>query len=848
MVPSAGSIRGHVDTYHKDSINGWAFDMDDPGRHVPVEVLHNGEVLCTVNADRFREDLQNAGHGDGRHAFEITLPMAIFAEPVITFHIRVAGEDLLGSPLTVHNHQVQLGEPVLAALAQTIAIAAATAETSETLDVLAHWLIAQFDTVYQRQSLLARSQDDRDARFEALISKNTTLSELLRDAAAATVRRYPVLEFPVHATPLVTVIIAAFNHFDVTYRCLESIMRTLPTASFEVILVDDASTDETIYAGLVTLGGLRIIRNARNRGFLHSVMSAAAVARGTLLMLLNNDCLVHEGWLDHLAETLKRNPDIGIAGSKLLFPDGRLQEAGGIIWRQGSGHNYGRGADPADPRYCFMRDVDYVSGAGLMVSRTLFESVGGFSEAFAPGYYEDTDLCFKVRAAGFRVVMHPHSMLTHYEGVSSGTAIDGPGMKRFQRINQRTFLRTWFDTLQGHPLSQDMDPHQASEWGAGRRLLFIDDTVPTPDRDAGSNAAISHMLSLQRLGFKVSFVGAHNMARIPPYTDALEGAGIEVHYAPYCRSVEEVLRRAPVAFDVIYVNRIGNMTKYAAMIRQHFPDAVLIYNMADIHHLRLEREAEIKQDATIRFQASTLKAAELAMIEVADSVIVHSAAEAEILKLAVPNANVHVVAWTVAPVPTAIAFDQRQGLAFVGGYNHTPNVDAALWLVNDVMPLVWARMPDLICNLIGANMPASIQALAQPLVRVLGHVADLGSVLSQLKLTVAPLRYGAGLKGKVLTSLAHGIPCIVTPCAAEGMEVGVFGTAIASTPEAFADQIVAVYSDEAVSLALQTAGLDFIRANYSTAMIDSQLKHAIQRRQALTMRLVPETIPDRLRA
>ena len=833
MIRPAGAVHGHVDSYRSGYLIGWAYNPAVPQQRVDIEVLHKGVRLRRVTADIFRGDLQNAGHGDGYHGFQIALPLEIFAEPMIVLHVTIAenGAELMGSPVTVQNHRTQLDPAVLETLGHAIATTAAAAETEDELAPLASWLIQHFDLVYQQQARLLTAASARRDWFNSIVGENRTLSDVLRQAARATVEQYGSLAFPVVTKPAVTVIIAAFNHFDVTYRCLQSLLEHRPKTSFDVILVDDASTDETIYAALVVSGAIQLIRNSRNVGFLHSVAAATRVARGDALLLLNNDTVVQDGWLDELTETLRLDPSIGIVGSKLLFPNGRLQEAGGIIWSDGSGHNYGRNDDPANPRYCFMRDVDYVSGAALLIRRSVFEAVGGFSEEFAPGYYEDTDLCFKVRAAGQRVVVQPRSRITHFEGVSSGTELDGPGMKRFQRINHRTFLLKWFDTLRLHGSSSEADLHRENERGIKKRLLFIDETVPTPDRDAGSSAALDHMLALQRLGYRVSFVGADNMAKISPYTEHLEGLGIEGYYAPFYWSVEEIFRRAKAGFDVVYVHRFVNMTKYLPMIRQRFPQALVIYSMADMHHLRMQREAEVKQDDAIRQRADAIMHEELAMVAAADTVIVHSSVEGALLRESVPEANVHVVPWSQTVRPVTLPFAQRSGLGFVGGFNHPPNVDAAVWLVEAIMPLVWAQEPDIECVLIGADMPATITTLARTSVRVLGHVPMLDPVLGQLRLTVAPLRFGAGLKGKVLTSMALGLPCVTTPCGAEGMDLpAVFDAVIGETAEDLATAILALHRNEAENLAIGHAGLEVIAERFAKSTIDSLLRRATQRR------------------
>ena len=825
--PPAGLI-GHVDPVEHDRISGWAFDPSHPGERVSIEVLDEERRICTVEADVFRRDLLEAGIGDGRHGFSLTLPMELFAAPAVMLRFRVirSGMDLIGSPVRVRNLSSMIDEESLGTLSQVIRRTVRSAQTSNDLHGLASWLIEHFDVVYQRQTSLAESLQARRREFSSLIGENRNLSNILRQASEAVVAKYATLTLDSVERPTVSVIIPVFGSFDYTYRCLASIVEHLPAASIEVLVVDDASTDETIYAALVLSAGIRLIRNRHNLGFARSSMIGAEAARGEFLLFLNNDTEVQAGWLDELVGTLERDPTVGIAGSKLLYPDGRLQEAGGIIWRQASGWNWGRQLDANDPRFCFLRDADYVSGASLMIRKALFEEVGGFSPEFAPAYYEDTDLCFKVRQSGRRVVVQPASRIVHHEGVSAGVDVDGLGMKRFQRINQRVFLDKWFDVLQNHYLS-GTDPQRASERIVQRRVLFIDDTVPTPDCDAGSNAALEHMKSLQRIGYKVNFVGSDNMAKISPYTEFLERLGVQNYYAPYFWSVEEIFRREIFRFDLFYIHRMMNVIKYAPMIRQRFPGVRIIFNVADLHHLRLEREASITGDPGIAEAARAAKETELAAITEADAIIVHSSYERDLLSRIAPGATVHVIPWAVRSTPSNAPFRTRSGIAFVGGYNHTPNVDAARWLVREVMPLVHAKDPDIECALIGSHMPDAVRRLERPGVRVLGHVPDLSSVLQRLRLTVAPLRYGAGLKGKVLTSLAAGLPCVATPCAVEGMGLpGTMDAMIASSAVDFATEILRLHENESHNAFMAAEGRKFIEERCSEAVIDGLMLQA----------------------
>ncbi len=819
-------ITGHVDSWDGSHLRGWVFDREHPNRRLTVDVLQGGQCILRLKADRYRADLAGAGLGDGCHAFDVPLPVSLFDAPRVVLQIctQEDGRELIGSPIVQTNSTAPLDPAILSDIGQRIDALASAAQTPGSLDWLFTWLQQHQDVVYKRQTELLQAAVQRDVWFANVFAQNDSLPALMHNAAKMTVERYDSLRIDSGADPIVTVIIPAFNNFAYTYRCVQSLVSHDARTPFEILVVDDASTDETLFAGLVLHGDIRVVRNTRNIGFLKSVNTAASLARGRLLFLLNNDTEVQAGWLDPLVDSFARDPAIGIAGSKLIYPNGLLQEAGGIIWRDGSGLNFGNRGDPNDPQYCFMRDADYVSGAALMIERALFDAVDGLSEEFAPAYYEDTDLCFKARAAGRRVVVQPQSCVMHHEGITSGTDVRG-GMKRHQRINHRTFTLKWLDTLQAHGLS-DSNPAAESERGVTKRVLFIDDTVPTPDQDAGSNAAVAHMRALQRIGFKVSFI-SDNVLHVPRYTGQLEAAGIQCYYSPYTHSVEELLKSGAATFDLFYVHRFGNMQRYAALIREHFPQARIVYSVADLHHLRMEREAQVTKDKALRQQAATFRKNELAMVKAADSVIVHSSFERDLIKVFDPAVNVHAIPWTVTPQPTPIPFAQRARIAFIGGYNHPPNVDAALWLAETILPLVRRRIPDIECLLIGSQMPDSLRALKQPGLRIVGHVEALQPTLERLRLTVAPLRYGAGMKGKVLTSLAAGLPCVATPCAVEGMDLPEPCNAlVAETASSFAAQIVRAYHDEALNAAIAQAGLAYIASNCSPAKVEALLRAA----------------------
>ncbi len=258
------------------------------------------------------------------------------------------------------------------------------------------------------------------------------------------------------AVPNWSIIIPVFNHAALTQSCLAQLVATLPADPHgEVIVIDDASTDDTptMLEQWTTLDSrILVLRNDENAGFLASCNRGAAAATGDVLVFLNNDTVPRPHWLFPLLRVLRDHPDAGAVGGKLLFPDGRLQEAGGVIYRDGYGCNFGK-FDPAPnaPLYNHLRVVDYCSGALLATWRALFGEIGGFDSRYAPAYYEDVDYCFSLRSRGYATYYQPESEIVHLEGASSGTDLSS-GVKQYQVINREQFVAKWATELKRQPL------------------------------------------------------------------------------------------------------------------------------------------------------------------------------------------------------------------------------------------------------------------------------------------------------------------------------------------------------------------------------------------------------------
>ncbi|MGY6630159.1 MAG: glycosyltransferase [Wenzhouxiangella sp.] len=619
-------------------------------------------------------------------------------------------------------------------------------------------------------------------------------------------------------TPRVSIVIPVFNKREVTAACLHSLVDTEAGRDFEIIVVDDCSGDDTPDY-LAACQGLTVLRNEENAGFIDSCNRGAAAARGEFLVFLNNDTTLTPGWLDALVRVFENHDRVGVVGARLVYPDGRLQEAGGIIFNDASGWNYGRNQHPEAPQYNVLSDADYVSGACLAIPKPLFDSMSGFDVRYRPAYYEDTDLCFRVREAGYRVVYQPLSTVVHHEGASAGTDL-ASGMKRYQVVNQQRFRERWAEALQGQPAPpadvdrQDPVRHHRFRPRAGH-VLVMDAVMPQPDHDSGSVRLVAMLTLIRDMGFHVSFV-PENGQRLDHYGDALAEAGIEVLAGAAFAGLDAWLAEYGAGLDWVIVSRHYVLAPWLDRIRQHCPKARLVFDTVDLHYLREQREAEIAQSDAMAAEAARTRVQELRLIRACDQTLVVSPIEQTLLAREVPDAEVRIVSNIHSVHGSATPWAQRQGLMFVGGFQHVPNVDAALWLVESIFPLIRAELPDVELHLIGSRMPREILAINQPGVRVEGFVADLNPFLAGCRISLAPLRYGAGVKGKVNQAMSHGLPVVATPCAAEGMFlVDGQDVLVAERAEDFAQAVVRLYRDRQLWERLSAAGLANVERHFS---------------------------------
>ena len=623
---------------------------------------------------------------------------------------------------------------------------------------------------------------------------------------------------PPAAEPEVSIIIPVYDRDRFTYNCLRSIANHLDVPA-EIIVVDDGSSEDTVQF-LRSIAGVRWIRNEHNIGYVASCNRGAAVARGSSLLFLNNDTLIQPGWLSTLLTRKKSDSTIGAVGSLLVYPNRVISEAGAIIWRDGSGWNFGRGFCEDDPASAYVRDVDYCSGASLLVDRAKFFEIGGFDERYAPAYYEDADLCFALRKEGLRTVFEPRSVVVHFEGATGGID-ERIGVKQFQVRNRALFAEKWREELQAHYAPDSAMARVAARRLSGRpRLLVIDRFVPFGDRDAGSLRLFNILILLHDLGYDITFYPDEGIAH-EPYAQQLRDCGVEVLTRTRSASAHGHLRARRGIFDVAWLCRPEIMARYATSLRQQ--GCRIWYDTVDLHFIRLQRQESVTGRATHWRQMRRL---ELNLAMAADMTIVTSPVEGDVLS-ARGIESIRVIPPVQAQVEHIAPLSERVGVLFLGNFVHEPNVDAACHLVAEIFPELARAIPELHLTVAGNDPPPLLLNMRSEAISVLGHINDLSPTFQRARVFLAPIRFGSGIKGKLLQSMAHGLPVVTTSIGAEGipLEHGL-NAFITDSDSDFVRYAHALYADERLWQRMSQAALDVV-AHYRPQAVRQRLRELL---------------------
>lgn len=629
--------------------------------------------------------------------------------------------------------------------------------------------------------------------------------------------QYEKIEFLLEEKPLVSIIIPVYNQFEFTYQCLKSIKENTSELAYEIVVADDVSTDKTMKLAQF-IKNIQIIRNKKNLGFLKNCNYATAKAKGKYLLFLNNDTTVTKGWLKPLVTLMEQDERIGITGSKLVYPNGILQEAGAVIWSNGDGWNYGRNDISNKPEYNYVKEVDYISGAAMMVRRSLWDKIGGFDEQFAPAYYEDTDLAFQVRKEGYQVVFQPKSVVIHYEGMSNGTDTEN-GIKKYQIENKEKFKKKWTKELR----KQCDNPSElfvARDRSQDKKIaVFIDRYVPQYDRDAGSKSTLAYIRAFLQMGYRVKYIPEDFQAD-EIYTVFLEQLGVEVLTGSfYLLNIDQWMKDYGKHIDVVFSNRPYTTYKFLDVLKSSIKGK-LIYYGHDLHYARQMQEYKLSKDKSLLAHANQMKKLEYAIMEQADVVYYPSYLEIEEIAKEAPDVNAFAIPVYVYDKPNKIKpldASLRKDVIFVGGFAHEPNVDAVRWFVNEIFPKVLKEIPDIKFQVIGSNPPEDILKLASKHIIIRGYVSEveLKDAYYHARMAVVPLRFGAGMKGKVIEALYYQIPILTTLVGAQGLLEYEKVMIVENEADAFANSLIRLYQNTNKLNEMSAAMPDFIQKYFS---------------------------------
>jgi len=481
-----------------------------------------------------------------------------------------------------------------------------------------------------------------------------------------------------------------------------------------------------------------------------------------------------------------------------------LQDCGGIVWKSGNAWNYGRNYDADDPKFNYVRDIDYCSGSCLFVKKEVFDKVGGFDSWFEPAYWEDTDLCFSIRKLGYHVLYQPLAKLIHYEGMTQGTSTT-QGLKSYQVVNQKKFKEKWKSELEEHLDDSKENTLLECNRKDGLNILYIDHYVPEPDQDSGSLRTFRILCTLAHMGNKIT-IWPDNLNYTKPYVSEFQQKGIEVIYGS--NDFDKFLEERKYVYDVVIMARPYVATKYIDLIKSKLPNCKIIYDTIDLHFLRMLREDSVYNKSHTN-ETEKMRELELSLMKKSDVTILTSTAEAELLHKEDQSLKFSILPNIHIETDNIEKFETRKDMIFLGGFQHTPNIDAAEYLVHDIWPIIKQKISDVKLYIVGSHATDKIKSLASDDVVVTGFVKDLSSYYQECKVMLAPLRYGAGVKGKITQSLAMGLPVVTTPIGVEGINlVDKQNCMVAEKPEDFANKATQVYTDKELWNKLSKNGLE----------------------------------------
>lgn len=625
-----------------------------------------------------------------------------------------------------------------------------------------------------------------------------------------------VLYAPVFDEPLISIIIPVYNNFQYTYNCISSILNIDPVLPFEIIIADDLSTDKTKIIEKY-IQNVITIHNDKKYNFLINCNRASKIAKGKYILFLNNDTKVNKEWLYSLFNLIESDDKIGMVGSKLIYPNGMLQEAGGIVFSNGECTNFGKGNLADLPEFNYVKEVDYISGASIIIRKSIWDNIGGFDERFSPAYYEDTDLAFEIRKNGYKVMYQPRSVVIHFEGISNGKSIKS-GIKQYQTINKYKFIQKWKRELVNQEKKSNIFISRDRGYNKNR-ILVIDRFVPNFEKSAGERCTFMYLNLFKEIGLQVTFIG-NDFKKIEPFTSILQQNGIEIIYGNVSyNNIEKWFKKNLRYFKYVYLQRPEISILYIDLIMKYFFGKI-IYFAHDLHHVRLYREYNITHDEKKLEEGKDIEIIENVIFSKVDVIHVVGNYELNYLKEKYNDKiirNIPLFFYSKLLENIEKDFSKRNDLIFVGNFMHSPNIDAMMWFAGTIFPNILEKFPDIILHIVGKRDIEKIIKVNTTNVNFEGILSDedLQALYLKCRIAIVPLRFGAGVKGKIIEAAYYQIPIVTTSIGGEGLDNSTGAFIIEDDAVKMSEIICKLYEDYPKLKEMSDSGKLFIKKYFS---------------------------------
>lgn len=634
---------------------------------------------------------------------------------------------------------------------------------------------------------------DKEIKQSKLCEKKTIEKDFYKELGTIPNK----IKLPICDVPLISIILVINNKYEEMKRCLYSILKSEEILPYEIILVEDNSNilSDKI---LENIDNARIIKNEVKKSVVENYNAAVKLAQGKYVYFIESNAIVQKKWLSQLFKIFSTCKNTGIVSSIILRPDGYILENGVQVF-----NNLIRkcaGGNPKEWRFSYCRQVDYISPSSMLMSKELFEKMNGFLPMLSSAGAA-IDLCLSLQKVGYAVYVQPKSKV-----ICSNQ--ENAHLYRNEMVMLREKWQAFYTSRTSFAGTKDTSSIKRKP-----AILFIDDHFPQYDKHAGGKTIFQFIQMCLAKGFNVKFAATECCMEMP-YFDDLTDMGVEIIQKEL---INGWIEQHYGLLDYIFVSRPMVAIKFMLKNIRYRGIKVLYYGH-DLHHLRMLRETAFNKDITPE-NIARMRQLEKNIISLSDVALYPSTVEKEYLEKEYKFKNIEVITpylYDFKNMPSHQDFVNSKDILFIGSA-HRPNWDGIKWFINEVLPLVKHKIPNIKLNIVGSCLKDEIYELESENIKVLGFLKEdeLEELYGQTKLSIAPLRFGAGIKGKVIDAFYHQVPVISTSVGAEGIPKADKILSIADTPEEFAKKIIQLYTNEKLWNVCRPLFKEYIADNFS---------------------------------